>query len=474
MATFNISSSGAVEDAVILSLAGEQCAIVEQYEVKVSFFVQPSAFSVTIGSGETALALMRRFPPRTPFAVTVGPVLVMTGATDGYTASDGSGATTLTLRGRDQLAPLIDADAEADRSFSGMSWTQMAVELMTAAGIEELFLRGDNTANRSAVAGVPLGGSAGVSAAALRRAAVTAEIKRMVDKAKADTLALKGTAGPLLAIVEPGKPTQIVRQGITVVDTPNAVPEQTAIPPTPAKDKALKIKAGEPMYGWLKAHLAKAGLFLFSAGADKAFILAQPRTDTRPVARLLRQRGGVADANDVARGNQAAAVNNAVNVLRVRHRNETTGRHTRYVVHGRGGRGASGRGSLRGEFVDEEMRALGYGDERVKVEAEREVKSDKQAEYEARRLCMNARREAWEYVVTVQGHSYPALTRPGERGVWAVDTLVEVLDDELGIREPLWVSEVTFRRGADGTTTELTLHRVGDVDPELMGEGEYL
>lgn len=474
MATFNITPSGAVEDYVRLTLGGETCAIVEQYEVKQSFFVQPAAISITIGSGETALALRRRFPPGTPFTIKIGPVLVMTGVTDGYTASDGSGATTLTLRGRDQLAPLIDADAEADRSFSGMSWTQVVTELMTAAGIEEFTLFGDNAANRSAVAGVPLGGSAGVSAAALRKAAVAAEVKRMVDKAKADTLAAKGTAGPMLAIVSPGKPTQLVRQGITVVDTPNAVPEQTAVAPTPAKDKALKIKAGEALYGWLKAHLAKAGLFLFSAALDNAFVLAQPRTDTRPVARLLRQRGGVADANDQARGNQAATAALAVNVLRVRHRNEVTGRHTRYVVHGRGGRGAAGRGSLRGEFIDEEMRALGYPDSRVKVEAERDVKSDKQAAYEARRLAMNARREAWEYVVTVQGHSYPALTRPGERGVWAVDTLVEVLDDELGIREPLWIAEVAYRRGADGTTTELTLHRTGDVDPALMGDGEYL
>jgi prophage tail gpP-like protein len=473
MATFTITPSGAVEDSVRIDLGGQTCAIVEQYEVKQSFFTQPSAWSVTVGSGETAYALLSRFPARTSFALHVGPVLVMTGTTDGYTVSDGSGATTLTLRGRDQLAPLIDADAEADRSYSGASWTQVVTEQMSAAGIEEFTLFGDNAANRSSVAGVALGGGGGASTAALRASANVAEMRRIKAKQEADILALKGTAGPTLAIVTPGKPTQLVRQGITVVDgfRPAAVPEQTAPAPAPAKDKALKIKAGEQRYNWLRGHMAKAGLFLFAAAGEDTYVLAQPDTSTRPVARLLRQRGGTPDANGIAQGSQAAAARLAVNVLRVRHRNETTGRHTRYVVHGRGGRGAAGRGSLRGEFVDEEMRALGFPDTLVKVEAEREVKSDAQAAYEARRLCMTARREGWEYVATVQGHSYPALVRPGERGVWAVDTMVEVLDDELGIRMPLWVADVAFRRGADGSTTELTLHRPGDL---VFGDADYL
>jgi len=470
MTLFSISPSGAVDDFVRLDLAGQTCRIVETYEVKLSFTTQPAAFSVTIGSGETAAALARRFPARTPFVLYVGDVAQMTGRTDGYTASDGSGATTLQLRGRDQLAPLIDADAEADRSCSGMSWTQVVTEQMTAAGIEEFTLFGDNAANRSSIAGVPLGGG-GTSAAALRASAVTAELKRIKASLDAQTLAAKGTAGPTLAIVSPGKPTQLVRQGVTVVETPNAVPEQTAVTPSPSKDKALKIKAGDQRYAWLKSHLAKAGLFLFSAAGENTFVLAQPNTSTRPVARLLRQRGGTPDGNTQVQGNARATAALAVNVLRVRHRNETTGRHTRYVVHGRGGKGASGRGSLRGEFIDDEMVALGFPLSLVKVEAEREVKSDAQAAYEAKRLCMNARREGWEYVVTVQGHSAPSLTRPGERSVWAVDTMVEVMDDELDVKGPLWIGEVTFRRGADGTTTELSLHRPGDL---VFGDAEYL
>jgi prophage tail gpP-like protein len=467
---FSISPSGAVDDLVRLDLAGQTCRIVETYEVKLSFTTQPAAFSVTIGSGETAAVLKRRFPARTPFALYVGDVLQMSGRTDGYTASDGSGATTLQIRGRDQLAPLIDADAEADRSFSGMSWTQVVTEQMTAAGIDEFTLFGDNAANRSSVAGVPLGGG-GISAAALRASAVTAELKRIKTSLDEKTIELKGTAGPTLAIAEPGKPTQLVRQGITVVETPNAVPEQTPVAPSPSKDKALKIKAGEQRYSWLKTHLAKAGLFLFSAAGENTFVLAQPNTNQRPAARLLRQRGGTPDGNTQVQGNARATAALAVNVLRVRHRNETTGRHTRYVVHGRGGAGASGRGSLRGEFIDEEMLALGFPLSLVKVETIDSVKSDKQANYEARRLCMNARREGWEYIVTVQGHSAPSLTRPGERVVWTVDTVVETLDDELDVKMDLWVGDVTFRRGADGTTSELSLHRPGDL---LFGDAEYL
>ena len=42
-ATFTLTPSGAVEDFVRLELAGQTCAIVEQYEVKQSFFTQPAA-----------------------------------------------------------------------------------------------------------------------------------------------------------------------------------------------------------------------------------------------------------------------------------------------------------------------------------------------------------------------------------------------------------------------------------------------
>ena len=453
MARFTVSPSGAVDDFVRLDLGGQRCAIVLAYEVKAGVFTQPAAFSVTIGSGETAASLARRFPALTPYALFVGDVLQQTGRTDGYTTSDGTGATTLQIRGRDQLAPLLDTDAESDRSFSGMSWTQIVTELLSLAGIDDFTLFGDNAANRSASSGSPIGGQPSV--AALRSVAVAAELRRIKTSLDEQTAKLKGTAGATLAIVSPGKPTQIIRQGVTAVETPNAVPDP--VPPAPAQDKPLKIRAGENLYSWLKAHIGHAGLFLWSGVDANTFILAQPNTAQKPIARLIRQRGGAAGAN-------------GVNVLSVRHKNETTGRATRYVVHGRGGRGAAGRGSLRGEYIDEEMLALGFPLSRVKV-VESDVKSDKQAAYEARRLCAAARREGWEYNVTVQGHSAPSLARPGERVVWTPDTMIEVLDDELGIYENLWASDDAYRRGADGTTTEITLHRAGDL---VFAEAEYV
>jgi prophage tail gpP-like protein len=88
-----------------------------------------------------------------------------------------------------------------------------------------------------------------------------------------------------------------------------------------------------------------------------------------------------------------------------------------------------------------------------------EVKTAKQADFLARRKCAEAHRAGWELVYTVVGHTAPSLQQPGQLAVWAIYMVVEVLDDEYGIRGLFWIEGVELRRDGSGTITTLTLMR---------------
>ena len=76
---------------------------------------------------------------------------------------------------------------------------------------------------------------------------------------------------------------------------------------------------------------------------------------------------------------------------------------------------------------------------------------DQLAAFTRKQLAMKQK----EYLVatyTVMGHTYDG------RYPWAVNTLVDVDDDYLGIQEPLWVLERTFIKSrSEGTVTQLRL-----------------
>lgn len=447
MADFSISGSGAVNDFVSVEINGKRLAILEQYEVRQQFFMKPDAFSVTLGSGDTAFNLITTFPPRSDYKLYIGSVLQQSGRTDGYVTGAAGGATTITLRGRDGLAPMLDAHIEAERDFGNMSMGQLAGECLKACGID-FTLFSSNEANRSTVAGV----QTVTRLVDAPPAGATLEERRALHAA---TVAELGS--PFIAITPGSKPT-VARVGVTVVSNPTApIKETTTVgkPLSPQKAKSIKAEVGETYYNFFSKHAKLRGLFLFAAVGEDNFVLAAPNTKQLPSYRILIERG---------------LPRNAVNVISVRHRNEADGRHVRYVVYGRGGGGKAGRAKVRGEYVDEEMRALGFPDTLVWAQESDEAKTDAQALFLARRQCAEARRAGWEYAVTVQGHTAPSLLRPTERAVWTPDTIVEVLDYERGIFANLWVESVAFKRGGDGTTAELNLMRPDDL---VFGEPEY-
>lgn len=384
-------------DRVRIVLGGEESFNFSQYEVSQRFFAVPSAFSVRIGSGSTVKGLMAKYPPGTSYALHVGDVLQHSGRTDGYAPEDGNGATQMTLRGRDALAQLHDDHVVAERSFSNLSFKELTIACIEAAGIAGYSLVFSNDTNAKAIRN-------------------DVKVRWLHANEAADA-------------ARAGQP--VFHQQITET-----------------KQRFLRAKVGQTWYAFLKKELDRAGFFLFAGPDENNFVLTGPTTEQEPAFELIRQRG---------------SERNSVNVLRARHRNETTGRFAHYTIFGRGGGGKFGRSKVKGSFDDAELFELGLTKHYAAVDDD--AKTQSQADFLARRKCAEDRRAGWTLQYTVHGHTAPLIGAAGRRGIWAVDTIVRVRDDEYGINGNLWVEGVTFRGEAknDGATTELTLMRPEDL-----------
>ena len=455
MAFFPLNEDGKPDDRVRLELDDTLVITLQSYVVSQQFLTVPSAFSATIGDGDSVIELITSYPPKTPYRLLIGEVPQHTGELDGAAADGGGEGTVVNLNGRDGLALLHDAHATADKGFGNLSYADLASACIDGAGYGEYTLFTSNDANRRVQGG--LSSSTQVAA------------PKNPDGARVGaTVVAAGGVDPngpeaKLAQQQANAAAKLTGQSITVVlGAPTSITDQIASQTaafnrktTSAKStaKKLQIKLGDTWYGFFKKEADRAGLFIF-AGVDKdLFVLTEPNAKQKPTYRLYRKRG--LDRNEV-------------NVLSHKHHNRTEGRHARYIVVGRGGSGKGGREKVRGEFVDQEMVDFGYVKPWAKEDAE--AKSAAQCEFYARRACAEARRQGWELVYTVEGHTAPSLVGNG-RAVWAIDTIVDVQDDELGIYGPHWIEGVALRGGPSGTTTEITLMRPEDL---VFGEGVFL
>lgn len=206
--------------------------------------------------------------------------------------------------------------------------------------------------------------------------------------------------------------------------------------------QALRAKIAQSWFDWLQEQLKLSGLFLWG-GSDGEFILSRLNVDQAPLYRLFRKRGQVA---------------NTVNVLSHSARSHVENRFSKYIVHGRYGAGKGGRKRYKGEYQDPEMVEWGFKDSFVEIDDQ--IKSQRDADYMARRRCAEMRRASKSLSYTVKGHTVDSAFAEFDSAIWWPDTIVEVDDDELGIHGPKYIEGVTFRRGPE-TTTTLDL-----IDPE--------
>jgi prophage tail gpP-like protein len=407
---------GSGHDTVALTLAGETVLIARDGNIKTSVFSEPSVFTLTLGWGGTTKELLERYPPRTPFTLSIGGQRIMTGLVDSIQA--GGEATEVTLTGRDMTAALVDDEVGVDQQFSESTYFELTEKMLVACGLESWALSGDNTANRKAITGHDV-----------------VEVARPMS-------------GDSFLLEEQPAPGQ----------------EQQALTEKRRVYRTIKAEVGQTRWNFLEKHYKKAGLFLRNAG-DGQFVLARPNPAQKPCVLIQRRRGATRDTSN-ALGHQFT--------------NDFTGRRARTIVHGSTGGGKAGRGKVQAILEDPECLALGMRNQRTIKD--RDVKTQSQAAYVARREVAQQRRDGWRLEYTVSGLIVPSLVNVGSWAVWAVDTVCRVEDDELGLHGDFYVSDVDFR--LTPRTATIRLMRPEDLvfadeeDPKLVehvsGKGKQM
>jgi len=236
----------------------------------------------------------------------------------------------------------------------------------------------------------------------------------------------------------PNASDQVANQetGLTEIGTIQSVTVQT-----------LVAKVGETWWQWLQRQYKLAGIYLWCA-ADGSFVISSPDPNqgTSYIIRVKRDQTKL-----------------DTTVLSGQLTNDTTNRYSLYVCHGRYGAGQAGRSKYTGRFPDDEMIGLGFPETEAWVIYDNDVKSNKQAEYRARRECAEHRRAGWNLHYTLAGHVVPAKFQKSDLTNWGPDLIAEVYDDDRGIYENMYIEAVTFARSMEGTTTRVELMRLQDM-----------
>ncbi len=408
MATINDLQLGGFDDTVVLrlgkNLSGggekEDVHIVEHYEVKMSVMQQPAAFTLRLGSSSTAAEIIAKYPPGTQFELHIGPAGHRSQVQSGVVYSRGSPSghfSQVELRGRDYLAVLYDDEIQSEYTFAEKTYFELTRKVLDIVGLRE---------TGGAFPKFILNFSNDSNRQLISRVA-TAKPK---------------SAGELVTQIETGA---TAGAGKVVYQT-------------------LKSKVGTRWYDFLQQQYKLAGLFLWATGEGN-FVLTRPRADMAPTYKIQRQRG---------------AIQNHGNVVECRFQDDTTNRHSEVIVHGRGGRGKSGRGGIYGHWVDTEMRAYGFAN--VRTIQDDDVKSNREAEFVARKTIAEERRAGWQLEYTLSGHVTPSVVAKDSTAVWCPDMVCRVDDEELNIHGNYYIEHVTFARGPQ-TTTTVTLMRPEDL-----------
>ena len=333
-------------DEVTLELDGGAVLYAETYEVQLSVLTQPCAFGMRLATGTRSLEVIKACRAGTPFRLLIGNVPQFSGRIDGFTAEVTASGSSVTVRGRDAMAPLHDAFVTSEQSFADVTFRELTEKVLTKA-----------------LGGVPF---------------------QLATDAAAGRKVRTATPRPTTTDEDQAKVEEVVGSG-----------EVFAGPKT--QQQTLRTKLGQQWYGgFLKPELDRAGLFLWTM-PDGTFVLSQLYPKQEPLYRIVRRRGITVE--DSARGTSS--------VLRATWRNEATARYSRCDVHGRRGGGATARTNIVGTFADAEMeqwgivRPMSVDDDRAKTIA--------QAEFLARRKIAEARRAGWSLTYTMSGHTVECL-----------------------------------------------------------------
>lgn len=411
------------EDAVVLTLGGESVLIAENYEVRAGIFEQPSGFAIRLGSSATAAKLLAKYPENTPFTLSVNGRPAQSGFTDGFTTGEGSGATMVTFKGRDIMAPVTKAMIRAERGFSGLTYAELTEEVLSLCF-------GFTTPEASKFN--------------LEKFKYTRANGGLVTSNRANRERMSGKARVEIT------PASVEKTNFTVDGDIQVTLFRNPVTGT-SRDvyKTLKVELGNRWYeSFLKNQLDRGGLFLWAA-ADGTFVLSTPNGDQAPSYEIQR----------IARDERGTG-----KVISHCWQRNSAERFSKWVVYGRGGGRNFGRPKTQTEFVDQEMAELfGSPDASINTHHDKSCDTVRKCDFLARRRCAEANREGWSLTYTLAGHS---TTGRYGKATWAQDTIVAVDDRELGLTGNFYLESLTMNRQPQ-TTTTIRLMRPSDL---LFGE----
>lgn len=212
----------------------------------------------------------------------------------------------------------------------------------------------------------------------------------------------------------------------------------------------IQARLGERRYEFLMRYLSMAGLFLWAA-ADGGFVLSEPNSKQEPAYAIAR---GIKDQT-----------RNTVTVKHASFTNDTAHRFRLYDAYGRGAGRKGGHTKALGTFLDTEMDAFGFT--KTKTIRAATVRTAEQAQFVARKMAAEDRRQGYQLRYTVSGHTVPV--KGNLRAVWTPDTVVRVDDELLNLHDSFYLEACEYRRSPQ-TETELTLVRRDDL---VFGPNEF-
>lgn len=436
---------GWIDDEVVIVLGGDEVYRCKSYTVKCSVFTQPAAFQLRLGEPTIAAELRSKYKMGDAFQLRLqrpdpsGPpgqyeldVPLQSGALDAVDIPE-TDETVIELRGRDNMAALFDSFFVQDDSVTEATFYDMTAKQLKAVGFDppEDWLFTGETGRKKAVSN--LGGVQRKSAEPVRLGVTTVEHLDYAYK----WIAVSGERSDLVKISAPSAADASVdATGVVTEDVTGGQPKQQL--------NVLRAEVGQQRYGWLKSHYKKIGLFLWCI-PDGRFALSRPNGTQEPAFRLQRRLNGFVGENNILSGGL---------------RDDSVQRYSHTLVYGRAGGGKDGRRKIVGEYVDQDL--IDAGITKQISYKEPDCKTQKAADYLAKRYAADARRASRSLVYTVAGHSSPSLIKPGARWPFWVNSVVHVLDEKLGIDGNYYVGDVELSR-APQTKTRLTLYWTDDL-----------
>ena len=398
---------GGAGDAVTLQLGSDTLMVAESWNVHEGVLEQPATWSIRCGWGGTAAQFLAKYPKGTPFSLFVGGIRQQSGRLDGRRCTNSGGATEVVLKGRDMLARVYDSYVDANQSFTDTTYTTLVwrvllyLNLVTGTNPDPAQLQTSNQANRQVKAGKP---------------------------------------------ITQLQPPRTVDQILTDAD---------GAPVTATQSMAIQANVGERWLHFLRRYLDPAGLILWAA-ADGTFVLSAPNVNQAPLYQIVRQ--GVAGGSG--------------NVVGYEFDDDATHQHSVAVCYGRGGGRVAGRTKVKQGEVNDDLfndpsgwyrgpDAGGDGYAQPIAFREHNVQNSAQASNFALRKLAEERREGYQLIYTVAGHTLPCFGGNGS-AVITPDTVVAVNDVELGIVGNFYLESLERARSPQ-TTTRIRLMRPGDI-----------